>query len=941
MSLFKIRDWWSTTVGEDEEFDQGCLCVANIDNSSDGIDKIILGSYNGILRIFNPSPTKSESGSSGYKAEDVMLEHAFPNPILQVEAGKFSSGSENLTLAILHPRKISVLGVSAISGSVGHGSHYQIQLLYEHSLQRTAFNFCFGPFGGVKGRDFLCVQSMDGTVSIFEQESFAFSRFLPGALLPGPIKYMSRTDSFITVSSMRQVESYKYQVLAVASDSSNKEESQNLKSGKKVAMDWAFNIGEQAIDISVISFQQTPPCVMVLGERNLFCLTDSGKLRYMKKFEFDPACFVPYTSITEGTINYMVATHTSSLMIYQDVTLKWAAKMEHIPVHICTGNMKDLKGVMVSLSDSGRLECGYLGTDPAIFVPPTVEARELNYADMDGEMRRLQKKIKDNAHKSVIVPNLKTDDDLTITIHVNPALDDSSMAAGVEIENEDIVPSITARIQLKSRLLLDNVRIEIHTNWPLAANQTSFTVPSVDPNKPTECFCAFFMRGAGLPAHLSAEVSARYTSASGAPRVSTAKLKLPFDLVVKPVFPVKVAVHKLTIDTNKPPVNLNELFPDLLGENAGGQGAALGFQFYGGPVVTVLASKTSQRYRLQCDQIEALWLPMRELAGRLSNHFNRAKDFKVFFDGALPLQEYFNLVDVHFEFRLNAEKCKEVLEQRAQQFRMIQKRLLTKFKDKTPSALQNMDTLLEGTFRQIIALADGVEENRRAQEVAATNLSSATHLLNFLIKIWTDMTDDEFQVLESAVSPIVNDSEQQGWQEMVDAAVTHLLRTTLAKSAKDQTVNPSPLTVPQDTTKVKKHIALLCDRLGKGVRLVEGLSDRKERKMKLPPSNKSITENGETDSLIGDTSALDSVVNTKYKDKKKKKKHKRDEGMKNGRTLNDLEPMGLPVMDKPNAGMLDSRKQQHIEDMVPDLGDMDGPNLSNGNDDSKEVVYAL
>ena len=33
MSLFKAREWWSTTVGEEEDFDQGCLCVANIDNS--------------------------------------------------------------------------------------------------------------------------------------------------------------------------------------------------------------------------------------------------------------------------------------------------------------------------------------------------------------------------------------------------------------------------------------------------------------------------------------------------------------------------------------------------------------------------------------------------------------------------------------------------------------------------------------------------------------------------------------------------------------------------------------------------------------------------------------------------------------------------------------------------------------------------------------------
>ena len=36
--------------------------------------------------------------------------------------------------------------------------------------------------------------------------------------------------------------------------------------------------------------------------------------------------------------------------------------------------------------------------------------------------------------------------------------------------------------------------------------------------------------------------------------------------------------------------------PDMLGMNAGGQGAALGFQFYGGPIVTMLASKTSRKY---------------------------------------------------------------------------------------------------------------------------------------------------------------------------------------------------------------------------------------------------------------------------------------------------------------------------------------------------------
>jgi len=64
---------------------------------------------------------------------------------------------------------------------------------------------------------------------------------------------------------------------------------------------------------------------------------------------------------------------------------------------------RDLKGVLITLSDTGRLECSYLGTDPALFIPPTPEARELNYSVMDKEMAFLQKKIKGLANKSGIV----------------------------------------------------------------------------------------------------------------------------------------------------------------------------------------------------------------------------------------------------------------------------------------------------------------------------------------------------------------------------------------------------------------------------------------------------------------------------------------------------------------------------------------------------------
>ena len=46
--------------------------------------------------------------------------------------------------------------------------------------------------------------------------------------------------------------------------------------------------------------------------------------------------------------------------------------------------------------------------------------------------------------------------------------------------------------------------------------------------------------------------------------------------------------------------------------------------------------------------------------------------------------------------------------------------------------------------------------------------------------------------------------------------VTQLLRSCLAKSVKDQSTNLPGLSLPTDSLKVKRHIALLCDRIFKG-----------------------------------------------------------------------------------------------------------------------------
>ena len=56
MSIFQLEEWWATNVGASEEFHNNSICVGNVDNSNPPMDKIVVGSFEGIIRIFSPQP---------------------------------------------------------------------------------------------------------------------------------------------------------------------------------------------------------------------------------------------------------------------------------------------------------------------------------------------------------------------------------------------------------------------------------------------------------------------------------------------------------------------------------------------------------------------------------------------------------------------------------------------------------------------------------------------------------------------------------------------------------------------------------------------------------------------------------------------------------------------------------------------------------------------
>merc|ERR1712203_325149 len=112
-----------------------------------------------------------------------------------------------------------------------------------------------------------------------------------------------------------------------------------------------------------------------------------------------------------------------------------------------------------------------------------------------------------------------------------------------------------------------------------------------------------------------------------------------------------------------------------------------------------------------------------------------------------------------------------------------------------------------------------IDEVERALRTVSCHLSAATELVLLLIRFRFELDEENFRRLRLHLSPEMCDTIEQGWEEQVDASLIHLLRTSLARNAKDRSALPPPMKMPPDTLKLKKRITNVVDRLANGGRI--------------------------------------------------------------------------------------------------------------------------
>jgi Bardet-Biedl syndrome 9 protein len=85
----------------------------------------------------------------------------------------------------------------------------------------------------------------------------------------------------------------------------------------------------------------------------------------------------------------------------------------------------------------------------------------------------------------------------------------------------------------------------------------------------------------------------------------------------------------------------------------------------------------------------------------------------------------------------------------------------------------------------------------------------------------------------------------QGWEEVADAALSHLLRTSLAKSSKtSQHLSPITLEPVKDVARLRKHISAALDRISRGSHRTES-DDHVRESLRAAKSVSPIPEAGE------------------------------------------------------------------------------------------------
>lgn len=887
-SLFQLRDYWYTTF-TDEEFSAAAFTVGDVDNE-DTVDKIVIGSFQGNLRIIRPGTARGQMS-----AADVLYEKNYGEPILQVECAPLLPPStrggpcKNL-IAVLFPRRLQLLlvlahGKTAAEQQAEHATtetgedaaatalnHYcECKVYYETHFDHTLYNFVTGRFGR-SPYAMVCVQSMDGQLSIVDHNKVLYRRFLSSNqfLVPGCLAYCAQRDYFLTNNSSLFVMCYSYGTLTNSTGSEEKQpradqvEGEDSSSGPysprylspndrmggggggmKLMPTWAFNAGDDVVDIAVCRVTRglglDDAEIVVLCPYTLHILSLSGECRMMKRLDVETTALCVYRLPAINADNLLIGTCTGSINVYTDVSLEWSAKMTagH-PIRMAVATMCGVQGMIVTLTSQATLSINYLGTDPADGPTQPLESKTVKYADMSRELRHVQRSIKRYAEEDTkALPSgsrgstaAAADADSGDKRKEKPppkpvglqlAFEPISLSA-VRLTSEN---AITANLRVTMGSgggpldVVSELTVEISTTAPVQPTPSQHVMAQLMAGAEAVLpvrFAASPDRDSIIPSSLIVTAVAVYKNRLNESCSVQCELRLPLALVARPVPPMKNPAFSVQLNTEKtPPPSLLDIFPDMV-PFGNVTTNVLSIRYLNEADATVLVSKNAARFKVQGSTMEGLWLLSSELMHRIRQHYGEPHlAFELPDD--VPLPDFLAVIETHVKIRQELTNATNELEKAAVFFRAVEKRQLARFRDRNPTSSEAVDLLFAESYALLQRRTEAVVTAKARQRQACAMLNCCAQLMYewLILKYGRTLSKPEDRdILRGLLRCEITDNVGVSWEETMEAALVHVMKI---KSASKTTAQE--LTESVNSATLKKHIRLLVQTVKDGKSLTE------------------------------------------------------------------------------------------------------------------------
>lgn len=784
-SLFQVKELWSCRLS-DTEINPFTFVVDRFDND-DETQWIAVGSLDGTFRVLQPTVNDDSA---------IIYEQKFDEPILQIMCGNFgvitSDVSERL-LAILFPHRLLLarferqgeeVKLSRMEESREGGepeevavSIYKLNTHFSLSLSSSSYNMTAGQFGN-SNHDLVCVQSLDGRLTLLDNTKVLLAGSIPADqfLIPGCLAYCSEGDQLITNNSSLFLMSYSFPTLVHAFESNA-----NHFSVSSLKPTWAFNVGEDVVDLTVCKKSDTQRTIVVLCSYSLYCFTALGVCCASRRLDVEAISLTSYRVPSLNLDHYLVGTCTGLINVYSGAEVLWGA---HIPnggaaVALQVGSFNHVDGMIAALYGSQHVAVGYLGTDPSESPMQITESRVHQYTEMLTELSTLNVTIKDIDAN----PERSSNKTSGAVLDTGAAVSSVEEYVVIEVTLSDVISDSTSNsvdatvsVSLSAAAPVDfvsSVTIMLTAVEPICCNPSIFTsCADVVKGEPVLIRSRIQIdENAGnlIPSSLTVKALVNCL-AEDKKLFTSADFRVPLSLVAEPVAPVKSMSFSIQLNTEKTlPPSLTDLFSDLVqfGKVASN---VLCIRYWNGAKAMILVSKNAARFKIQATNFESMWILLSELMNRVTAHYAKRGEGEVEFQmpDDLPLKDYLGIAKIYDSVLQELLAAEKRLDESAHFFRVVQKRLLSRFREKNPSSTESIEILFQESCFMIQHATDGVAAGKARMKQACAMLNAASlGLREVLLLKYPGFSKAEKALYDSFQCPISDDSEGTRWTEVV------------------------------------------------------------------------------------------------------------------------------------------------------------------------------